>query len=277
MSCKHALDMYKKGVDMPGQTRKKIWKQMCIVQSAVHPDTGKIVLFPFRMSCYVISNLVVTAGMLTPNMRPAGVVFWHFANQSLNVAVNTANANKTKLPSWKQLATAYLGTVTACCTIALSLDAMVPRLKRFSPATRTIMVRLVPFVAVGSATMLNVTLMRSNELHDGIEVFDAHTNEPIGFSKEAAKTAVAETAISRVLSAAPVMVIPPLILYQLQKGVLRGKSLSVTTAVNLGIIAITGFATLPFALGVFPQKRYVNGSSLEPRFGNRQVWFNRGV
>jgi hypothetical protein len=33
-----------------------------------HTDTGTPVLLPFRMSAYVFSNLVVTAGMLTPGL-----------------------------------------------------------------------------------------------------------------------------------------------------------------------------------------------------------------
>lgn len=32
-------------------------------------DTGQPVFLPFRMSCFVLSNLVVTAGMLTPNLQ----------------------------------------------------------------------------------------------------------------------------------------------------------------------------------------------------------------
>lgn len=31
-------------------------------------DTGEPVFFPFRMSCFVLSNLIVTAGMLTPGL-----------------------------------------------------------------------------------------------------------------------------------------------------------------------------------------------------------------
>lgn len=31
-------------------------------------DTGEPVLLPFRMSCFAISNLVVTAGMLSPGL-----------------------------------------------------------------------------------------------------------------------------------------------------------------------------------------------------------------
>jgi len=32
-------------------------------------DTGEPVTLPFRMSAYVLTNLVVTAGMLTPGLQ----------------------------------------------------------------------------------------------------------------------------------------------------------------------------------------------------------------
>lgn len=31
-------------------------------------DTGETILFPFRISCYVFSNFIVTVGMLTPGL-----------------------------------------------------------------------------------------------------------------------------------------------------------------------------------------------------------------
>jgi hypothetical protein len=34
-----------------------------------YQDTGEPVFLPFRMSAYVLSNLVVTAGMLTPGLQ----------------------------------------------------------------------------------------------------------------------------------------------------------------------------------------------------------------
>jgi len=45
-----------------------LWRAKKIVDSTLHPDTGEPVFLPFRMSCFVLSNLVVTAGMLTPNL-----------------------------------------------------------------------------------------------------------------------------------------------------------------------------------------------------------------
>ena len=37
-------------------------------------DTGEPVLLPFRMSSFVLSNLVVTGGMLTPNLTVRNIL-----------------------------------------------------------------------------------------------------------------------------------------------------------------------------------------------------------
>ena len=46
----------------------ELWNAKKIIDSTIHPDTGQPVFLPFRMSCFVLSNLVVTAGMLTPGL-----------------------------------------------------------------------------------------------------------------------------------------------------------------------------------------------------------------
>lgn len=40
---------------------------------SISADTGEPVFLPFRMSCYIFSNLVVTAGMLTPGLQVGGM------------------------------------------------------------------------------------------------------------------------------------------------------------------------------------------------------------
>ncbi|CAI4833947.1 AMM_1a_G0051710.mRNA.1.CDS.1 [Saccharomyces cerevisiae] len=267
------------------ETTPEFWRAKKQLDSTAHPDTGKTVLLPFRMSSNVLSNLVVTVGMLTPGLGTAGTVFWQWANQSLNVAVNSANANKSHPMSTSQLLTNYAAAVTASCGVALGLNNLVPRLKNISPHSKLILGRLVPFAAVVSAGIVNVFLMRGNEIRKGISVFDSNGDE-VGKSKKAAFMAVGETALSRVINATPTMVIPPLILVRLQRGVLKGKSLGVQTLANLGLISVTMFSALPFALGIFPQRQAIHLNKLEPELHGKKdkdgkpiekVYFNRGI
>ncbi|KIV97023.1 hypothetical protein PV10_00830 [Exophiala mesophila] len=273
----------------------EIWNAKKVVDSTLHPDTGQPVFLPFRMSCFVISNLVVTAGMLQPNMTTAGVVTWQVINQSLNVAINNANANKSSPLSTKTIIQSYLLAVSASCSVAVGLNSIVPRLKRLSPNTRLILGRLVPFAAVASAGALNVFLMRGEEIRRGIDVFpvqsDAEKAErertgkevaSLGKSRKAATLAVGETAISRVLNATPIMVIPPLILVRLQKTEWLKQRPRMTTPINLGLILTTSIFALPLALGAFPQRQAVLASSLEDEFHHLGgegglVEFNRGI
>lgn len=57
---------YKQGVIK--EMTPELWRAKKVVDATLHPDTGEKVLLPFRMSAFVFSNLVVTAGMLQPNM-----------------------------------------------------------------------------------------------------------------------------------------------------------------------------------------------------------------
>ena len=225
------------------------------------------------MSCFVLSNLVVTAGMLTPGLgvseiasastesllsciahisnlglinphQTAGTVTWQIINQSLNVAINNSNANKSTPLSTSTLVKSYLLAVSASCSVAVGLNALVPRLTRLSPLTRTVLTRLVPFAAVASAGALNVFLMRGEEIRKGIDVFpylteaekgEAEGNSPsLGKSKKAATLAVGETAASRVLNSTPVMAIPALVLVRLQGRELLKARPRMVLPVNLG-------------------------------------------
>jgi hypothetical protein len=188
--------------------------------------------------------------------------------------------------------------VGASCSVALGLNALVPRLKRVSPATKTILTRLVPFAAVASAGALNVFLMRGEEIRQGIDIYPvlseadkanlaaegkSESSVPsLGKSKKAATVAVSETALSRVLNSSPIMVIPPLILVRLQKQDWLKKNPRLTTPVNLGLILTTSLLALPLALAAFPQRQSVDASSLEKEFWdkggeNGKVVFNRGI
>ena len=145
----------------------------------------------------------------------------------------------------------YLLAVSASCSVALGLNAIVPRLKRLSPGAKTVLTRLVPFAAVASAGALNVFLMRGEEIRQGIDIFptlsedekaqkekDGSDVPSLGKSKNAATLAVGETALSRVLNSTPIMVLPPLILVRLQERQWLKQRPRMVLPVNLGEIGI---------------------------------------
>lgn len=253
------------------------------------------------MSCFVLSNLVVTAGMLTPGLGARGTVAWQVVNQSLNVAINSANANHSNPLTTADLAKSYLAAVSASCAVALGLNALVPRLRGIGAGTRLVLTRLVPFAAVASAGALNVFVMRGVEMQKGIDVYplvapkhehreeggaDVEEKEPdvesLGKSRRAATLAVAETALSRVLNSSPIMVIPAMALVRLQRTEWLRRKPQYTLPVNLGLILATSFAVLPLALAAFPQRQALPADSLEEEFHGRggldgKVVFNRGI
>ncbi len=266
---------------------------------------------PFRMSAFVLSNLVVTAGMLQPGLGTIGTVGWQITNQSLNVAINSSNANKSSPMTTATLAKSYGIAVAASCSVALGLNALVPRLK-VAPSTRNILKRLVPFAAVASAGALNAYIMRRGEILTGIDVrpvisdaekkkmLDEGKSErdvpSLGKSQKAAKLAVYETAASRVFNNSPIMIIPAMVLYHIQfkqawyKRLMEKEwvkvrprvSMAIPIGLNLGLITVVSYIALPLALGVFPQQQEISADDLEPQFHGKggdagKVWFNRGL
>ena len=306
----------------------ELWQAKKVVDSTLHPgtmappdlplmrltqaiETGQTVLLPFRMSCFVLTNLVVTAGMLTPGLGWRGILGWQITNQSVNVAINFANANKSTPLSTSAVIQSYLLAVSASCSVALGLNAFVPRMKRLSPSSRTILTRLVPFAAVASAGALNVFLMRGEEIRRGIDIFpstsplhgtdgekdtdektsqssDSSSSTPssLGKSRTAAWIAVSETALSRVLNSSPIMILPPLILIRLQRSAFLSSRPRLVLPTNLGLIFVTSVFALPLALGAFPQRQKVKVKTLEKELWDKvpgddqdeaEVEFNRGI
>ncbi|SCV73460.1 BQ2448_7386 [Microbotryum intermedium] len=266
-----------------------LWKKKQLVESSIHPDTGLSVPLPFRLSAFVPTNLLIVGGMLMPNPTIKGVIFWQFANQSLNVAVNYSNANKSISMTNTEIAKAYASATIASCTIAVGLTSLVPRLRSLAPSTRMLLGKLVPFVAVASAGCVNIGLMRWKEIRDGIsiykpkdEVTGRFSDEVLGKSSTAGKYAIGQTAASRVLTNIPTLILPPLIITLLERrGAFdrpNGKRLS--TALNLGLIGLSLLVFLPPAIAVFPQRGAISPKKLEDNYHDLpydHVEFNKGL
>ncbi|KAI8969829.1 Tricarboxylate/iron carrier [Pilobolus umbonatus] len=263
---------------------EQLWKAKKVVESTIHPDTGKPVLLPFRMSCFVPTNMVLVAGMLMPNPSIKSILFWQWANQSVNVAFNSANANKTTPMSVQETGVAYLCAVTTSCAIAVGLNQTVPRLN-LSAGVKSLCMKLVPFTAVAAAGTVNVFLMRGKEIREGIDVFTKE-GESVGKSKKAGMSAVSQVAISRVLTNAPVLIIPPLLLAQLQKTQWVKSNPKLITPLNFGLIGLSLMTALPAAIAVFPQTGELDTAKMEKEFQGlkdqngqiiHKLYFNKGL
>lgn len=74
----------------------------------------------------------------------------------------------------------------------------------------------LPFTAVAAAGFANVALIRGNEMTDGVELLDDE-GVPRGKSPIAGTVGITKCGIARVLWNFPIMVVPPLIMSQLEK------------------------------------------------------------
>ncbi|KAM7112274.1 sideroflexin-5 isoform 5-T5 [Ciconia maguari] len=252
------LEDYKHGTLPPGVTNKELWGAQKIKQAIIHPDTNETIFMPFRMSGYIPFGTPIVVGLLLPNQTLASTVFWQWLNQSHNACVNYANRNATKV----------------------GLNVLVQRANNFTPATRLLIQRFVPFPAVASANICNVVLMRHTELEEGIDVLDNNGNI-VGSSRIAAKHALLETALTRVVLPMPILVLPPIIMSILEKtSLLRSRPRMILPVQSLVCLAAFGLA-LPLAISLFPQMSEIETSRLEPEIAmattSKTVVYNKGL
>ncbi|XP_031511125.1 sideroflexin-5 isoform X5 [Papio anubis] len=274
------LEDYKHGTLRPGVTNEQLWSAQKIKQAILHPDTNEKIFMPFRMSGYIPFGTPIVVGLLLPNQTLASTVFWQWLNQSHNACVNYANRNATKPSPVSKFIQGYLGAVISAVSIAVGLNVLVQKANKFTPATRLLIQRFVPFPAVASANICNVVLMRYGELEEGIDVLDSDGNL-VGSSKIAARHALLETALTRVVLPMPILVLPPIVMSMLEKtSLLQARPRLLLPVQSLVCLAAFGLA-LPLAISLFPQMSEIETSQLEPEIAqatsSRTVVYNKGL
>lgn len=262
-SCVKLLDDFSKGHLPPTVTNKDLWEAQKIKQAIIHPDTGEKIFMPFRMSGFVPFGSPMVVGLLLPNQTIASTIFWQWINQSHNACVNYANRNATSPTPMSRFLLGYTGAVSTAVSIAVGLNLLIQKANKFSPATKVLIQKFVPFPAVACASTCNLLLMRNSELSTGIEVED-HNGNVIGKSKVAAKKALMETAITRMFLPAPILVIPPIIMSLLEKTAFFKRYPRVHLPVHASVVTICFGLALPVAIAIFPQYSKVDTASLEP-------------
>eukprot|EP00058_Branchiostoma_floridae_P023461 XP_002608951.1 hypothetical protein BRAFLDRAFT_116212 [Branchiostoma floridae] len=245
------LEDYRNGTLPEGVTNKQLWEAQKIKTAILHPDTGEKIFMPFRMSGFVPFGTPIVVGLLLPNQTMVTTIFWQWLNQTHNACVNYANRNATKPTPVSRFVQGYLGAVTSAVGIA-----------------------------VATANVFNLILMRNNELREGIEVTDKE-GHLVGTSKTAAKHALFETAVTRAFLPVPILLLPPLVMAMVERTAwLQARPRMVIPMHALVCTAAFGFA-LPIAIALFPQYSEISTSKLEPEIQaatqELTVIYNKGL
>ncbi|XP_060076897.1 sideroflexin-1-like [Ylistrum balloti] len=275
---KSVVVRYRNGEHIAGLTENELWRAKHLYDSAFHPVTNEKMILVGRMSSQVPMNMTITGCMLAFHKTTPAIIFWQWMNQSYNSVVNYTNKAGSDV-SDRQLAMSYvLGTSGAVGT-ALGIKSLV---KNLGP----MVARFVPFAAVAAANCINIPCMRSRELIEGIPLMDENRTDLDVASKRAARKAIGMVVISRILIATPVMVLPPLVMNQLDKKALMKRAPWLNAPIQVLLVGfILAFAT-PLCCALFPQKSSMDVTSLETDVRAKlgalpnppdKVYFNKGL
>jgi len=274
------LDKFKNGTLPSDITDKQLWEAQKIKQAIIHPDTGEKIFMPFRMSGFVPFGSPIVVGLLLPNPTLAQTVFWQWLNQSHNACVNYSNRNASKKTPISRFVIGYTGAVTSAVCIAVGLSLLIRRANGLSPAVKMLVQKFVPFPAVATASTCNVILMRFSELYEGIEVFDKN-EKVVGTSQLAAKKALKETAITRMVLPAPILLIPPIVMTFMEKTRLLLRRPGLHLPINATVTTLSFALALSVAIALFPQVASIERSRLEREVQQNTtdsvLFYNKGL
>nr|XP_039262617.1 sideroflexin-5-like [Styela clava] len=277
--CVRMLQQYRDGNE-EGWKDEELWKAQKIKQAIIHPDTGAKIPMPFRMSGFVPFGTPIVAGLLLPGQSMVATVFWQWLNQSHNACVNYCNRNATKETSMKDFLLGYTGAVTSAVSIALGLNVLVKKSTGLSPAKRLLIQRFIPFPAVATASVCNVLLMRNRELSTGIEVTNKE-GKVIGVSKVAAKKALMETAATRAVLPAPILIIPPVVMSFIERMKWFHRYPRLNLPIQVLLVSVSFGLALPVAIAIFPQMSQAKVKDLEEEIQENTsleiAYYNKGL
>uniref|UniRef100_A0A1A9Z9K6 Sidoreflexin n=1 Tax=Glossina pallidipes TaxID=7398 RepID=A0A1A9Z9K6_GLOPL len=275
---KRIIQDYRAGKAVDVKTVEELYRYKYLYDSAFHPETGEKSIIIGRMSAQVPMNTLITGCMLSFYKTTPAVVFWQWVNQTFNAIVNYTNrSGATPIPT-QQLVTSYVLATGGALTTALSLNRLVKNL-------HPLIGRFVPLAAVAAANMINVPMMRLQELKNGVVLLDENNNE-MGVSKKAAIFGISAVVASRIAMATPGMTLTPVLINKLEAGGFLKRFPKASAPIQTlfcGFVLI--FAT-PLGCAFFSQRAAVEVKSLEPEVQAaikeknpdiKTVWFNKGL
>jgi hypothetical protein len=265
------LEKYREGKLPSNISDQALWNAKWIVDSTVHPDTGKLVPAFFRLSAFVPVNIPIMIGMLLSPKTAFSIPFWQAVNQTYNVGFNYFNRNESNAFSNKELAVSYLFATSSSVIIAVALDKLIMRYSKGGFMIRT----LGPATALAFAGCANLWVIRYRETIDGVDVYNGE-GQNVGKSVLAGRDGLYKTTFIRFVMQYTGCFFPVCLAMAMRRfGVYPtggvGKIFSDVTISGLNLSL-----NIPFCFAFFPQMVYATKleSDLKSSSG---FYYNRGL
>ena len=226
-------------------------------------------------------NVPVCVGALMATSTPS-VLFFHWANQTHNALINYHNRNATKPLDNSTVLRGYFGAVGGAIGVAMGLKIAIERSTSLSVVQKLKYQRFSALPAIVTAGALNVLLMRAGELTTGIDIYyepdkslplsaakpdEASSPVVVGSSQIAAKKALKEMTISRMVFPLPIFLLAPIGM-SLIDPILRKNRRHLTLPFQSAFVFLGFGLGLPATIALFPQIGTVEASCLEEKFQN---------
>lgn len=264
-AARDALRDARRGPPGSGPSDEALWghARTCYAKETVE---GGLIPPPCRMGGWAaFGSLPVSCLILTARLRPESTFLFacgHWLNQSHIASVTYFNRPPGKAAAPETLLVAYVGAIAAAVGGVVSWKSA---MRRFPVLQRAGL--FAPYPAAAAANVASTYMMRNQELADGIPVFDA-SGQDVGYSKIAAKDAISQTLVTRVVLPAGNFILTPLVYVSLEKATPLGAVVRRRPYLALPCQILTTIAcfavSVPASLSLYPPVAKVPAAALEP-------------
>ena len=169
-----------------------------------------------RMNSFLIFNLPISYGFVLASPTPFNTIFWQWINQTYNAMLNYGNRNTSSAYSNTDVMLSYFLATGSSVFVALKIRSYLKKYTdKMSGSKLIVFNSFSAFAACALSNFINTVIIRSSEYRHGIEIY-ARDGTPCGKSRNCARKAILETALSRVVLTLPIFG-PPFILFLLEK------------------------------------------------------------
>jgi len=278
--------------DINNMSVASLWKFKEQYDSAFHPQTGELQPWWGRMSSQVPVNMTITGAMIALSHTPALNTFWQLANQTYNAAVNYTNRSGGDSAGVQNLAVAWAIASSGAIFASTQAQKFINKSAFFQSRNPAIVRAVAPFTGIALANLINIPIMRNQELRDGILIVD-DANNIITSCTNLTIPALSKVIAGRLVIAACCVLLPSQMMKFIGKIPQVNKALScprkgkavdlVLTSISVGVCLAF---SVPMALAIWPQKVEIDVCDLPEKArkdvvervpGLETVFYNKGL